>query len=220
MLIVDPSQAFGDLRQSYLMVLVVVVKDLVKFYLKAAPLILTGLAVAFAFKTGLFNIGVSGQLMMGAFVAVYIGVKWTWLPGILHFIVAAIGGILTGALWALIPAILKAYRNVHEVVATIMMNYIAMFSSNMLVQALIYDQANTSSMAIDKNARVPNLLLDKIFPYPSINGGIIFAIIVGVIIYVILKKTTFGYELKAVGLNRNAARYAGINDKQKLCFHC
>ena len=193
MLIVDPSRLWG---------LTAILFDGIsrggegfgEVLFKAAPLILTGLAVAFAFKTGLFNIGVSGQLMMGAFVAVYIGVKWTWLPGILHFIVAAIGGILTGALWALIPAILKAYRNVHEVVATIMMNYIAMFSSNMLVQVLIYDQANTSSMAIDKNARVPNLLLDKIFPYPSINGGH-FAIIVGVIIY-FFKENHFGYELR------------------------
>lgn len=218
MLIVDPSQAFGGLTAILFDGISRGGEGFGEVLFKAAPLILTGLAVAFAFKTGLFNIGVSGQLMMGAFVAVYIGVKWTWLPGVLHFIVAALGGILTGALWALIPAILKAYRNVHEVVATIMMNYIAMFSSNMLVQALIYDQANTSSMAINKNARVPNLLLDKIFPYPSINGGIIFAIIVGVIIYIILKKTTFGYELKAVGLNRNAARYAGINDKQKIMF--
>ena len=99
-----------------------------------------------------------------------------------------------------------------------MMNYIAMFSSNMLVQSLIYDQANTSSLPVHKNARVPNLLLDKIFPYPSINGGIIFAILIGILIYILLKRTIFGYQLKAVGLNRDASRYAGINDKQKIMF--
>ncbi len=195
MLIVNPSQAFGGFSA---ILFDGVSRGRVGFgevLFKAAPLILVGLAVAFAFKTGLFNIGVSGQLMIGAFIAVYIGVKWTFLPSGIHFIVAMLGGILGGALWALIPALLKAFRNVHEVVATIMMNYIAMYLSKMLIEATIYDTVRQESRAVASSALVPSFFLDKIFPFPSMNGGIIFAILVAIILYIILQKTTFGYQL-------------------------
>ncbi|MGI6675267.1 MAG: ABC transporter permease [Bacilli bacterium] len=181
----------------------------------AAPLILTGLAVAFAFKTGLFNIGASGQLMIGAFIAVYIGVKWN-LPPTIHWIVAVLGGILGGALWALIPALLKAFLNVHEVVATIMMNYIAMYTSKILIQATIYDSVRQESKVVLETARLPNWGLDRLFGYNELNIGILIAIVTAIIIYLILQKTTFGYQLKAVGFNRHAARYAGINDKRNI----
>ncbi len=218
MLIVNPSQAFGGFSA---ILFDGVSRGRVGFgevLFKAAPLILVGLAVAFAFKTGLFNIGVSGQLMIGAFIAVYIGVKWTFLPSGIHFIVAMLGGILGGALWALIPALLKAFRNVHEVVATIMMNYIAMYLSKMLIEATIYDTVRQESRAVASSALVPSFFLDKIFPFPSMNGGIIFAILVAIILYIILQKTTFGYQLKAVGFNRDASKYAGINDKRNIMY--
>lgn len=218
MVIVNPGQAFGGFSAILFDGISRGGVGIGEVLFKAAPLILVGLAVAFAFKTGLFNIGVSGQLMIGAFIAVYIGVKWTFLPGVLHFIVAALGGILGGALWALIPALLKAYRNVHEVVATIMMNYIAMYISKMLIEATIYDNVRQESLAIASSARVPTFFLDKILPYPSMNGGIIFAVLVGIIIYIILQKTTFGYQLKAVGFNRDASKYAGINDKRNIMY--
>ena len=103
----------------------------------ATPLIMTGLSVGFAFKTGLFNIGAAGQFIMGAFTAVYIGVKWTFLPAPLHWMVAILGAALIGGLWALIPGLMKAYLNVHEVISTIMMNYIGMYTANFLIKATV-----------------------------------------------------------------------------------
>lgn len=218
MLIINPAGAFGGLMA---IMFDGVSRGMVGFgevLFKAAPLILTGLAVAFAFKSGMFNIGVSGQLMMGAFFAVYVGVKWTWLPPGIHWIVAVIAGILGGLIWVLIPAFLKAYRNVHEVVATIMMNYIAMYLSKILVELTIFDRVRQESLEVVPSGRIPTFFLDKIFPYSQINGGIIIAIIVGIILYIVLQKTTFGYQLKAVGYNRSAAKYAGINDKRNIVY--
>nr|HPK28789.1 ABC transporter permease [Bacilli bacterium] len=176
----------------------------------AAPLILVGLSVAFAFKTGLFNIGASGQLMMGSFLAVFVGIKTE------SWILALISGVLGGALWALIPALLKAYRNVHEVVATIMMNYIAMYSSKMLIEWLIFMPIQQQARPVPTGGQLPTLGLDKLFNFPRLNSGIVIAIITTIIIFVLLEKTTFGYQLKAVGFNREAARYAGINDKRNI----
>ena len=155
--------------------------------------------------------------MIGAFVAVFIGVEWGFL-GPLHWVVAMLGGIVGGMLWALIPALLKAYRNVHEVVATIMMNYIAMYVSKMLIEATIYDTVRQEAREVIVSGRIPKLGLDELFNYSKLNGGIIFAIITGILIYIILEKTTFGFQLKAVGLNRDAAKYAGVNDKRNIVY--
>ncbi|MBP7908312.1 MAG: ABC transporter permease, partial [Proteocatella sp.] len=100
----------------------------------ATPLILTGLSVGFAFKTGLFNIGAPGQFVLGSYFAVYVGIKFTSIPPSIHWIVALAAGIAGGALWGAIPGLLKAYRNVHEVIASIMMNYIGIYLVNMLVK--------------------------------------------------------------------------------------
>jgi len=185
----------------------------------ATPLILTGLSVGFAFKTGLFNIGAPGQFIMGAFTAVYIGVQWTFLPAPLHWIVALIAATLVGGLWALIPGILKAYMNVHEVISTIMMNYIGMYLANYLVKVSIYDFKKGLSMNVADSAVLPKGGLDYIFYNPlgsvkdlsTVNCGIYIAIAVAILMYFIINKTTFGYELKACGFNQNASRYAGIN---------
>ncbi|OQA78383.1 MAG: D-allose transporter subunit [Tenericutes bacterium ADurb.Bin239] len=185
-------------------------KSIGEVLFRAAPLILTGLSVAFAFKTGLFNIGASGQVMMGAFLAVFVGIKTE------SWILALISGVLGGALWALIPALLKAYRNVHEVVATIMMNYVAMYSSKMLIEWLICMPVHQQSRPVPAGGQLPTLGLDKLFNQDRLNSGIVIAIITTIIIFVLLEKTTFGYQLKAVGFNREAARYAGINDKRNI----
>ncbi|MEL7657120.1 MAG: ABC transporter permease, partial [Bacillota bacterium] len=121
----------------------------------ATPLILTGLSVGFAFKTGLFNIGAPGQFIMGAFAAVYIGVKWSFLPAPWHWIIALIGAAIMGGLWALIPGILKAYLNVHEVIATIMMNYIGLYLANYLIKLTIYDSKKGLSMNVAESAVLP-----------------------------------------------------------------
>jgi len=123
----------------------------------ATPLILTGLSVGFAFKTGLFNIGAPGQFIMGAFAAVLVGVKCTFLPAPFHWIVALLAAAVVGGLWALIPGILKAYYNVHEVISTIMMNYIGMYLCNMLVKLYIYDSNKSMSQNCLESADLPEM---------------------------------------------------------------
>ncbi len=192
----------------------------------ATPLILTGLSVGFAFKTGLFNIGAAGQFIMGAFAAVYIGVKCTFIPAPFHWMAALLAAAVVGGLWALIPGVLKAYLNVHEVISTIMMNYIGMYFANFMVKATVYDSKKALSMNVAESAVLPKAGLDKVFYNPigssgavdlsTVNCGIYIAVGVAVIMYIVLNKTTFGYELKACGFNRNASKYAGINEKRSI----
>ncbi len=190
----------------------------------ATPLIMTGLSVGFAFKTGLFNIGASGQFIMGAVTAIYVGVHWTFLPGATHWIVALIMATLVGALWGFIPGLLKAYLNVHEVIATIMMNYIGMYLCNHIVKTTVYDASKNLSMNVAETAVLPKWGMDDIFythvgtfkDISTVNAGFIISVVVAIIIYIILNKTTFGYELKACGHNPNASKYAGINAKRNI----
>ena len=182
----------------------------------ATPIIMTGLSVGFAFKTGLFNIGASGQFTMGAFFAVYIGVKWTFLPPSIHWLVALIGAAIGGALWGMIPGILKAYRNVNEVIASIMMNYIGMYLVNYLIRTNIYDQLRNQTQTVAKGATIPKAGLDELFHTTNLNIGFFIAILFVIIIYILIEKTTFGFELKACGMNSYASRYAGINEKRSI----
>lgn len=185
----------------------------------ATPLILTGLSIGFAFKTGLFNIGATGQLTMGAFVAVYIGVHWTGIgefSPFMHWGVAVIGAIIMGGFWGAIPGLLKAYRNVNEVVSSIMLNYVALFLSGILVKEFVYNQESARAMNINATAQTPTWGLQEIFVGSSINIGIFVAILTVVILHIVLYYTTFGYELKAVGFNKDASKYAGMNDKRNI----
>ncbi|MBN7772859.1 ABC transporter permease [Clostridium aminobutyricum] len=190
----------------------------------ATPLILTGLSVGFAFKTGLFNIGASGQFIMGAFAAIYVGVKWDFLPAPFHWIIALIAAAFVGGLWALIPGLMKAYLNVHEVIATIMMNYIGMYMANYLVKMTVYDSNKALSMDVASTAVLPKGGLDDVFYNPmgtmkdlsTVNSGIYIAVIMAIVIYILLNKTTLGYELKACGYNQKASKYAGINEKRNI----
>lgn len=178
------------------------------------PIVLTGLSVAFAFRTGLFNIGATGQLTIGAFVAVYIGIKWTFL-GPIHWIVAILGAMLAGAIWGSIPGLLKAYRNVHEVVSSIMLNYVAMYLNAMLIYAFIYD-GRSKALPPAESGLIPTLGLDRIFADSDIHAGIFITILIVIIVHILLNKTTLGYELKSVGFNKDASKYAGINEKRNI----
>jgi ABC-type uncharacterized transport system, permease component len=182
----------------------------------AVPTMMTGLGVAFAFKTGLFNIGGPGQFVVGSYVAILLAVKCEFLPGALRWIVPVVAATLAGALWALIPGLLQAYAQVSIVISTIMMNYIGMYLVNFLVQRTVYDLLRNQTVDIPREAWLPKVGLDKIFPGSSVNINIFIAITVVVIIHIVLNKTTFGYELKACGLNRNASKYAGINEKRNI----
>lgn len=184
------------------------------FYI-ATPIIMTGLAVGFAFKTGLFNIGASGQFIVGAYVAVLIGVKLPVLGGF-QWIIGILAAMLAGAIWGAIPGLLKAFLNVHEVIASIMMNYIGMYLVNYLIKQTVLNVYTNRSLPVASTANIPKMGLTAIFPGSSINGGLLVAILFVILMYIILEKTTFGYELKACGYNRYAAKYAGINETRSI----
>ncbi len=182
---------------------------------KTAPLICTSLAILFAYKTGLFNIGASGQYVIGVLITCFAALAWR-LPWYLCILLAMTGG----ALWGGISGLLKAYFNVNEVISGIMLNWIALYITNALFQAnagTVWDLMLAKTYKIDSSLPgfMPTLGLDTLFSNQSACGlGMIIAPIVAIIIFIILNKTTFGYELKATGYNRFAAEYAGMKDKR------
>ena len=191
---------------------------------RATPLILTGLSVAVAFKTGLFNIGAPGQYLMGtaATLMLALGIPSETVPAGLIWVIAFLGGILAGAVWGCIPGLVKAFLNINEVLACIMTNWIAANLVTWMFDGSDYRNLveNTKSGYIYKTSfngvQTPKLGLDKLFPNSQVNGGILVAIVIAVLIYILMSKTTLGYELKACGANRHAARYAGIADKRNI----
>ena len=193
----------------------------------ATPIIMTGLSVGFAGKTGLFNIGASGQFTAGMYATILVAIKCsTFLPNALLCIAALLAGVIAGALWGFIPGILKALSNVHEVIACIMMNYIGMYLVNYLIkQTGIYDQLKNMTKRVPSSANLPTLGLENVFSTStgqggirpsSVGSGIIIAAVVCILLYIVLEKTKFGYELKSCGFNREAARYAGINENRGI----
>ncbi|OUO40023.1 ABC transporter permease [Flavonifractor sp. An306] len=191
---------------------------------RATPLILTGLSVAVAFKTGLFNIGAPGQYLMGtaATLMLALGIPSQSVPTWLIWIIAFAGGMLAGALWGCIPGLVKAFLNINEVLACIMTNWIAANLVTWMFDGSNFRNLveNTKSGYIYKTSfngvQTAKMGLDKIFPNSQVNGGIIIAIVIAILIYILMNKTTLGYELKACGANRHAARYAGIADKRNI----
>ena len=217
LLISNPSQAVDGFITILTGALTRGSKGIGQIFYYATPIIVTGLSIGFAFKTGLFNIGASGQFILGAYGAVYVGIVFKSL-GSVHWIVALLAAAVAGAIWALVPGILKAYFNVNEVIAAIMMNYIGMYFVNYSVKGnkVIFDSLRNQSKPVAGTANIPKMGLDKLFEGSYVNGGFIIAILVVILIYIILNKTTFGYELKAVGYNRDASKYAGINEKKSI----
>jgi simple sugar transport system permease protein len=176
----------------------------------ATPLIFTGLSVAFAFRTGLFNIGAAGQMLFGGFCAVAIGLSID-APKPIMLLVMVIVGFIGGALWAFIPGLLKARFNVHEVVSTIMMNWIAYWTVYYAVPAYFKGEfLETESKKLPDTASLKVPFLTEAFDGSYINLGLFLAVIAVIVFSFVINKTTLGYELKAVGFNRDAAEYAGI----------
>ena len=182
----------------------------------ATTLTLTGLAVAFAFRTGLFSIGAAGQMLIGGLTATAIALSIELpKPLILPLLLAT--SAISGALWASIPGYLKARFNVHEVVSTIMMNWIAYWTVYYTIPAYFKGAfLETESRRIPLYASFRVDWLSGIFKGSYINLGFFIALICVVIVAIILDKTTLGYELKAVGFNRHAAEYAGINVSRNI----
>ncbi len=185
---------------------------------RATTLIFTGLSVAYAFRTGLFNIGAAGQMLIGGIAATALGL-FVPLPQILMLPLMIVAAIVAGGLWGFIPGILKAKFNVHEVVATIMMNWIAYWSVNFIVPSYMKGAyLETESMALPANASLRIPALTELTGGSSINLGIVLAILAVVIIAIILDRTTLGFELKAVGYNRDGAEYAGIKVNKSIAL--
>jgi ABC-type uncharacterized transport system permease subunit len=172
------------------------------------PYILSGLAVAFGFKCGLFNIGVEGQLYAGAVTAAFIGYAVKGLPQFVHLPFALLAGIAAGAVWGGIPGYLKAKTGGHEVINTIMMNHIMIRLTDYLVKNPMLDTSASIPRTpyIMETAHIP-----KIFPAFRMHWGFVIAIAAVFFIYFLLFKTTLGFEIRTVGLNQNAARYAGMS---------
>ena len=205
---------------------------------RAMPLIMTGLSVAVANKTGLFNIGAPGQYLMGTMASLMIalGIPSGSMPGWMIWLLAFLGGMLAGAIWGAIPGMLKAFLNINEVLACIMTNWLA---ANIVTWGFDVSNfknivENTKSGYVYKTTfgltqvdgawtyvngngvATAKLGLDKLFPGSQVNAGILVAIAFAIAMYILMNKTTLGYQLKACGSNRHAARYAGINDKRNI----
>ena len=191
---------------------------------RAIPILMTGLSVAIANKTGLFNIGAPGQYLMGTIGTLYVALSLDTavIPAWIVWLLAFLAGMVLGALWGCIPGMLKAFRGMNEVLACIMTNWIAAnlatmaFANSALRNAEEGGKIGYIKPTIRNGVATAKMGLDKLFPNSQVNGGIIVAIIMAVLVYILLTKTTLGYELRACGSNRHAARYAGINDKRNI----
>lgn len=183
----------------------------------AAPILMTGLAVGVAFKTGLFNIGATGQYTMGGFFALYTAIVWGW-PWYLALIAAFIGG----GIWGAIPGLFKAFFNVHEVISSIMFNWIGLYLVNLMAintpKMLDPYVGNRTVLLSGANPKgiIPKWGLDQAFNSNFMNISIFLAILVAVVMFIVINRTTFGYELKACGFNRFAGLNMGIDAKRSI----
>jgi ABC-type uncharacterized transport system permease subunit len=178
---------------------------------EATPLILTGLCVAVAMRCGLFNIGGEGQLVIGAFAATWIGVKAAGLNPVAHVTFCILAAAVAGAVWALIAGVLKARFGAHEVINTIMLNYIAFIATNYLVNVPYFKKPGQIPQTEDI---IPSALLPRmtfLYKYTRLNLGFVIAVAAVILVFVILEKTKLGFEIRSVGLNPLASRASGIS---------
>ena len=191
---------------------------------RATPLIMTGLSIAVAYKTGLFNIGAPGQYLMGTMVSLMLALSLPTetMGAFLVWLIAFLGGMLAGALWGAIPGLLKAFLNINEVLACIMTNWVA---ANLVTW--LFDISNFKNMVEGTKSgyiykttyngvATAKLGLDKLFPGSQVNAGILVAVLFAIVMYILINKTTLGSPLTACGSNRHAARYAGITDTRNI----
>ena len=181
---------------------------------KTAPLLMCSLSILFAYKVGLFNIGAAGQYCFGVALCLYaaLGLKWSWLPCML---LALLGGALLGG----ISGLLKSYCNVNEVISGIMLNWIVLYLTNMLLTT-VKEATSPYTMVLtttNPSAVLPSLGLGKLFNNNQYVGlSIPLALIMAFLVWLVLSKTKFGYELKATGFNKNAAKYCGMAEKRNV----
>ncbi|MDF9825660.1 ABC-type uncharacterized transport system permease subunit [Breznakia sp. PF5-3] len=187
-----------------------------EFIVFSLPIILTGLSVAFAYRTGMFNIGAEGQVMVGACASICVALLVP-LPGILHVIACVIAGAVAGALWGLIPGILKSRYKINEVVVCIMLNYFGMYFSNYILKALP-GSSISKTVQIPSSASLSSDFLSSITNNSRLNWGILIVALAIFAYWFILNKTAFGFSLRATGYNEDAAQYAGMKTKRNVVY--
>jgi simple sugar transport system permease protein len=216
LIIMATGASFSETMNAYLALLrgsVGSVKAISETLTAATPLILAGLSVALAFRAGLFNIGGEGQMLIGGMFAVFIGFSITGLPFYIHLPLALVAGIIGGAIWGFIPGILKAKTGAHEVITTIMLNFIALRLVDFFLKTELFQREGRNdpvSKSIEASAQLPQLL-GWLNPALRVHLGLIVALIAAGFIHWLLFRTTTGFEFRAVGANPNAARYAGMS---------
>jgi len=181
---------------------------------QVTPYILTGLAVAFAFRAGLFNIGAEGQVIVGWLAAVWVGIAVD-APIYIHLPLAVLVAAVAGGLYGFIPGILKAKLGVHEVIVTIMLNYIALYSANSIIRDVLTDRADKTDK-ISPTASLTSEWLQAFTDFSRLHYGIIIALVMAMVMWYIMEKTTLGYEIKAVGFNPHASEYAGMKVQKNI----
>ena len=210
------GSSFGDAMEAYKALLqgsVGSLRALSETLTAATPLILSGLSVALAFRAGLFNIGAEGQALIGGMFAVWVGFSITGLPIYVHLPLAVLAGIVGGAIYGFIPGILKAKTGAHEVITTIMLNYIALRLVDYFLKTSIFQREGRNdpvSKNVESTAELP-AFLSSVDPALRVHAGLFIALAAAFFVYWLLFRTTIGFEFRAVGANPSAARYAGIS---------
>ena len=209
------SEAYGRLITS-----VTSLKGFSYVIVYSIPYIVVGLSVAFSFKTGVFNIGAEGQFVMGSMAAAVVGILAGGLPKIVLIPLCFLTAMLAGAIWGVIVGVLKTKWGINEVLSMIMFNWVAFYLSNFIagIPAIHSDGTAEATKNISDNAStlLSKDLINRLGLCPTANWGILVAIAVTVLVWFIIEKTTLGYELKAVGSNKFAAEYGGINVNRSI----
>jgi simple sugar transport system permease protein len=186
-----------------------------EFLVQAMPIVLTGLAVGFAFRTGLFNIGAEGQLIAGSVAAIGVGLTVRAPPGV-HVVLVLLAAMAAGALWGAIPGWLKARFNVHEVVVSIMLNYVALHLNNWAIVEAFHSPDRIKTPVIPASALLRSDLLGALTNGSRLNGGILPVALSLLAYWFLIERTTFGFRLRAVGFNKESARYAGMKVERSI----
>jgi general nucleoside transport system permease protein len=207
----DPAQLFNAIVTLDELALRRALNPISETILSSTPLVLTGLAVALAFRAGLFNIGAEGQLQVGAITAVLVGFSFEGMAWFIHLPLALLAGAIGGAAWGFIPGLLKARTGAHEVITTIMLNFVAFRLVDYALRTPLYQRpgrADQISKIVEPSATLPQLIEH---PLLRAHWGIAVALIAAVVVSWLLFRSTKGFEFRAVGLNPSAARYAGMS---------
>ncbi len=177
-------------------------------FTQATPIIFTALAFLFAYKCGLFNIGAEGQFLAGAFAAALVGISFSGLPAFVHIPLALLSGVVAGAFWGFVPAVLKARLGTHEVITTMMLSYVALYVTGYLVNYPFKEPGGWTAQTVVIS---PSAELPRILEPTQLSASIFVALLLAGLTYYILQRTTIGYEIRAIGLNPSAAEAGGIS---------